>query len=124
MIFRIKEARQASGISQKELASRLGIAPATLSGYESGAHDPKSELLSEIANICGVSVDFLLGREPENKKTTTSDDAEEGNISLEESNALLVALGFIEEGEELSDDDLSFLSKILGLMEDWFNRKG
>ena len=63
MEFRIKEARQLAGIAQKDLAKKLGIAAATLSGYESGAHDPKSELLSVIADTCGVSVDFLLGRD-------------------------------------------------------------
>ena len=62
MKFWIKEARQFAGLAQKDLAKKLGIAPTTLSGYESGAHDPKSELLTKIADICGVSVDYLLGR--------------------------------------------------------------
>ena len=70
MEFRIKEARQRAGIAQKDMAKKLGIAAATLSGYESGAHDPKSELLSVIADTCGVSVDFLLGRDtPEDEKS-------------------------------------------------------
>ncbi|RKJ38497.1 helix-turn-helix domain-containing protein [Acutalibacter sp. 1XD8-33] len=61
MRFRIKEAREAAGYSQKELAEILGVAPNTFHGYESGKHDPKSFLLTEIAEVCGVSTDFLLG---------------------------------------------------------------
>ena len=62
----IKEAREQAGYSQKELAEILGVAPNTFHGYESGKHDPKSDLLSKIANTCGVTVDFLLGRKDSN----------------------------------------------------------
>lgn len=62
MEFKIKEARVRAGISQKDLAAKLGISASTLSGYESGDHDPKSDLLSIIADECQVTVDFLLGR--------------------------------------------------------------
>lgn len=62
MKFRIKEARESIGLSQKELAQKIGVAPNTFHGYESGKHDPKSDMLIKIANVCGVTVDFLLGR--------------------------------------------------------------
>jgi transcriptional regulator with XRE-family HTH domain len=62
MEFRIKEAREAAQLTQAQLAEQLGISYATLSGYETGKHDPKSETLVKIAKICGTSVDFLLGR--------------------------------------------------------------
>ena len=61
MKFRIKEARLAANLTQKELAEKLGITDATLSGYETGAHDPKSNRLAEIAKICNTTVDYLLG---------------------------------------------------------------
>ncbi len=61
MKFRIREARQAANLTQRELAEMLGIKDATLSGYEIGAHDPKSNTLIEIARICGTTVDYLLG---------------------------------------------------------------
>ena len=61
MIFRIKEAREKVGLTQKELANSLGIKPTTFNGYEKGLHDPKSEILKQIAIKCNTSVDFLLG---------------------------------------------------------------
>lgn len=63
MTFRIREAREAAGMTQSELAALLGINNVTLSGYETGKHDPKSATLVQIAKICNTTTDFLLGRE-------------------------------------------------------------
>lgn len=84
MNFRIKEARISAGLSQKELADRMGVHAATLSGYESGAHDPKSDGLMKIADICKVSVDFLLDREKEKTVTYESDDLDELDMEFVE----------------------------------------
>ena len=51
MKFRIKEARKMSGMTQKELAARLDVSVSTLSEYESGKYDPRSDVLCEIADI-------------------------------------------------------------------------
>lgn len=77
MKFRIKEARERAGYSQKELAEIIGVAQNTLHGYESGKHDPKSELLSLIADACNVTVDFLLGRTVDEKETPPAISDEE-----------------------------------------------
>lgn len=60
----IQEARERAGYSQKELADIVGVAANTFHGYESGKHDPKSDMLIKIAKACGVTVDFLLGYDP------------------------------------------------------------
>ena len=59
MNFKIKEARERIGLSQKELAISLGIKPTTFNGYENGTH--KSDILSMIAQKCETTVDYLLG---------------------------------------------------------------
>lgn len=69
MNFKIKEARKLAGLSQGELAAKIGVARNTLSGYENGQHDPRSDVLKLIAAACGVTVDFLLGREGQKEKT-------------------------------------------------------
>lgn len=75
--LRIREAREAAGLSQKELAEKMGVKPATLNGYEKGNHDPKSDGLSAIADICDVTVDFLLGRDDVLKRAEQLDEREE-----------------------------------------------
>lgn len=74
MEFRIKEARKLAKMSQSDLAAKLGVARNTLSGYETGQHDPKSDILNLIAKECGVTVDFLLGREEEKPSAVTSEE--------------------------------------------------
>ena len=73
MIFKIREAREKAKLTQSQLAEQLGISFATLSGYETGRHDPRSDMLVEIAKICHTSTDYLLGRE--NPTRSLSDDA-------------------------------------------------
>lgn len=47
----------------------------------------------------------------------------EGRISIEKSNRLLSALGFLRQGQDLSDDDLAFLDHIVGLLNAWFGKR-
>lgn len=77
MKFQIKAAREQAGYSQKELARIVGVAPSTFNGYESGTHDPKSDLLMKIARACQVSVDFLLDYDSgaEREKAVTDEAA-------------------------------------------------
>ncbi len=59
------------------------------------------------------------------KKSPDTDESAPGDekITLEESNRLLEALGFIEAGQDLSDDDLAFLGHIIALLDTWFGKR-
>ena len=59
---RIKEIRQKRGITQAELAKQIGVAQNTLSYWENGKRECDFDMLIRIADIFGVSVDYLLGR--------------------------------------------------------------
>lgn len=59
--MRIREVRLQSGISQKELATAIGVAPNTLSQYESGKRAPDFDTMGRISDYLHVSVDYLLG---------------------------------------------------------------
>lgn len=61
MRFYIKEARERVGLSQKDLAEKLNLKPTTFNGYETGAHDPKSNILAKIATELRTTTDYLLG---------------------------------------------------------------
>lgn len=70
---RIKEVRLRSGLTQEALASQMGIAKTTLTGYEKGYRDPKSDKLAKIAIICDTTVDYLLGQTQEIRKPVQTD---------------------------------------------------
>ena len=61
MILHINRAMKLCGLKQRELARRLGISPATLSGFETGQHNPTPEMILRIARECSVPVSFLFG---------------------------------------------------------------
>ncbi|WP_169726438.1 helix-turn-helix domain-containing protein [Desulfotruncus alcoholivorax] len=55
--------RDKTGLSQRELAKLLKIAPSTLAMYETGRRAPDYATLERMANFFGVSVDYLLDRD-------------------------------------------------------------
>ena len=57
----IKNLRKAKGISQEELAIKLNVVRQTISKWEKGLSVPDSEMLIEIAEALGTSVNVLLG---------------------------------------------------------------
>lgn len=71
---KIKALRQEKGITQSELAGKLGITTTALSFFESGSRIPNIEVLKSMAVIFGVSSDYLLGIETSNKDLKTYAD--------------------------------------------------
>ncbi len=62
---RIAKTLQKRGVTQKELAERIGVTEAVMSRYVSGDRDPKPEVLANIATALHTTSDFLLGIERE-----------------------------------------------------------
>ena len=56
----LREYRKKNGIMQKDLASQLGVAVSTFSGWESGTYEIDNKNLIKLAEILNVSVGFLL----------------------------------------------------------------
>lgn len=61
---RLRMLRSMKGnLSQKDFAVELGIPQPTLSSYESGKIKPTVDAIINIADKCGVSMDWLCGRD-------------------------------------------------------------
>lgn len=65
--MRLRDIREDSDITQQEIADRLHIRQNTYSQYENGRRQIPIELLIELANFYGTSVDYLLGLTDEKK---------------------------------------------------------
>lgn len=57
----IKELRVLRGLTQKELADKLGISAQQLNNYESGARNPGNKMLPALADALRVSAAYLRG---------------------------------------------------------------
>lgn len=59
---RLRQLREERNLTQKALASVIGVSPRMVSFYESGAHFPRDEgTLLKLAAFFEVSTDYLLG---------------------------------------------------------------
>ena len=57
---RLKAARKAAGMTQKEAAAAIGVTESTYCGYETGKRSPDPRKISALAKVFDVSGDFLL----------------------------------------------------------------
>lgn len=55
--------RLSNGLTQQQLAERANVAEITIQNYESGRSNPVPTRLLAIADVLGVSLDTLVGRD-------------------------------------------------------------
>lgn len=58
---RLKAVRTAAGLSQREMADRVGISNKVLSFYEQGRNTPDAVFIKRFAEVNQCSADYLLG---------------------------------------------------------------
>ena len=61
LFTKIKEAAQKQGISQAELASKLGVTQQAVGKWESGKSSPDPSTVARIAELLNTTADYLLG---------------------------------------------------------------
>lgn len=87
----LKTLRKASGFSQEQLAIRLNIVRQTVSKWEKGLSVPDAEQLVRLADILGVQVHELLGKEID--VSADKDELEIIALELSKLNELIVTYG-------------------------------
>lgn len=111
----IKAARERSNKTQKECADCLSITLRAWQGYEQGIREPKYEILCNIADLFGVTTDYLLGRntgEPQPMEQL----AGEFNMSALEKKILD---NYLSLPENMRSDLMDFLEKSVSeIMDD------
>ena len=116
------ELKKTSKMTLKQISDKSGVPVGTLNKLFAGqTKDPKLETIRAVVYSLGYTLDDLM---PAKKSPDTTEAIPgDGPISLEESNKLLVALGYITEGEDLYDADLAFLTHIIALLDAWFDQR-
>lgn len=57
---RIKELRIESGMTQQQLAQKIGVATNTISQYEKGLSKTSIDVIVNLAAVLGTTADYLL----------------------------------------------------------------
>lgn len=66
LALRIRAFRKLKGMTQQQLADRLGVSVAVLGSLERGTRKPETKLLTRIAETLGVSYEELTAEGPGN----------------------------------------------------------
>lgn len=103
---RIAGARERAGVSQVEVAKRLGLPRSAISKMENGEQRIESLVLAAMARLYGVTVSSLLADEDEAGAIQSEVPAEAllrsaGNVALKDQEVLDEFLGMCQDYAEL-----------------------
>ena len=60
--MKLRELRINSGLTQNEIATKLGVSGQTILNWENGIYEPKISQLIQLADLFNVSIDYLVER--------------------------------------------------------------
>lgn len=103
---RIRDIRKQNGVTMKELGKAVGVGESTISMYENGKRQPDNTMLMKIADYFSVSVDYLLGRDEQQKKPTVEDDGLSDRQRA-----------FMESVRSMSPEDLDLLESLMAVVK-------
>ena len=123
---KLKELRKQNGLSVQDVLDKLqdyGITVGDKAFYhwEAGRRQPDADTFFALCQIYGVD-NFDIFKETKNSPMPEG-TGEKEFILLDETNDLLVELGYVQKGQQLSDADLAFLEHWIGLLDAWFHGK-
>lgn len=103
---RLKELRKSKKVTQEDIAKKFDVNPATVSAWEVGKAEPSYEVLTELANYFGVSVEYLLN--------FNQDDLDK----IEKLKQALKEAGMWDyEMDDMSKEDFEKAMKIVAMMK-------
>ena len=96
---RLQALRESKGWSKTYVSNKLKLKPQRYSNYEYGTREPDFGILSEIAKLYGVSVDYLLGNTNDNHKK---------QVDIDDEDAILTY-----EGRRIPKEDIELMKRLL-----------
>ncbi len=109
--YKLKYLRAKYNMTQQNLADRMNVARTTITGYETKNRQPSHEKLNDMADIFGVTVDYLI----DDRET---DDSAASPLCLQsESHADQQAYRLYKSLSQRSKDDVLRYMKLLDLWE-------
>ena len=119
----LKAARIKTGLTQQQIADKLGITKSTYCGYETAKRSPDLQRIKQLAKVLHVSADALLDISIEKETSPAPAKAETKEVSADQIRALFVAAGIMPDGVDLTDEDLRFLRSVAKAVSAWFEQR-
>lgn len=102
---RLKEIRTESKISQKKVASDLGVSTTSISQYESNSRFPNEETIKRLCLYYKISSDYLFGLTDEKHSPLSKEEARKKMISSKQMRIIDYLSEIFETGEENKNND-------------------
>ena len=118
--------RQESGMSLDDLSEKSGVPKGTLAKITSGiTKAPSLETMRSLVYAMGYTVDDLDRGIKTKKSPAPSEDSagENGKLSMDDVERVLLSRGLIKEGQDVTEDDLRFINSVLDLIDMWFKNR-
>ena len=110
---RLRELRTSRKLSQRDLASCLGISKSSVNMYECGNREPGIDTLEAIADFFNVDLDYLSGKTSE-IKSFSGDFGLNNALTLDANEKKIIDAyrGFNDEGKEKVLDTISDMQQL------------
>ena len=112
---RFEECRRAKGYTQKFVAISLGVKPPQISKWEKGTQTPSRENCVKLAELFGVSVDYLLG-------LTNDEEPEEVTLPVT-AEAKILAAGIDKMPEADRKRAIEIMTMVFNQYKDFFDKE-
>ena len=114
---RLKDLRLSAGLKQSDLAKIVGCSQQTISNYETGFSTNLDSIVEEtIANYFSCTIDYLRGL------SSIKNPEEYINNDFTFLQKEFIKLGIIEEGEEISQEQLDLFRDLIKANKQFFKR--
>ena len=87
---RIKKLRKSKGVTQRELANRLGISEQAISKWEKNLSNPSTKNLLQISKIFGVSITYFYQDEETQSKKIARERRKPSDLSWNTTEFVLI----------------------------------
>ena len=105
--YRLTVLLDENNMTQTQLAEKIGTSNVTICRYLTGERTPRIDVLTKIAYVFNVSLDYLLGLS-EDKKVENSDENYDLDIAMS-----IGKLYSLDENSHLSKSQIELIKKLL-----------
>lgn len=108
---RLRELRKSKGYTQEYLAKTIGITPGAIGLYEQDRREPDNNTIITLAEVFGVSVDYLLGLD-ETPTSISHHGGQDNNITFDD-----FTFAMYEETKDLTDEQKEALLNVAKMLK-------
>ncbi|EUJ59187.1 helix-turn-helix domain-containing protein [Listeria fleischmannii] len=92
---RISQLREINRLTQQNIADKLGVNVVTYSNYERGVRTPSFKTLTKLADIFGVTVDYLLVRDTQSKEEDSLTSIFNNQLTAKQKEEVMLFMKFL-----------------------------